>query len=436
MTDPARGDAARYSTVAILLHWLIAALILLQIVMAGRMEARTPEAFAVTQLHKSIGISILLLSLARLAWRFTHRPPPEPEALASWERRLAGVVHVGLYAVMILMPLTGWIMVSASRYDVPTLLFGVVPWPHLPGLSGLDAAAKAWWHEAGEIGHDVIIKGGYALIGLHVAGALKHHLLDREAPVLPRMAPGARGGRVFEPWILGVAVAALAVIAFGRLYTPPLPALRPPPPPLPDVADAPAPAAAPAAAPSTAPAAASDASTPAAPTASAKATPWTVQRGSSVGFATAWSGQPIEGRFERWTADIVFSPDDLANSRVTVRIDVASAATGDAQRDASLGGSDWFDAAAHPQAVFTANRFETTGEGRYVARGELALRGVKRPLALPFRLEIDGDRARVRGVTSLDRTIFGVGQGEWTQTDQIPAKVSVTVDVKARRTSP
>jgi len=70
-------------------------------------------------------------------------------------------------------------------------------------------------------------------------------------------------------------------------------------------------------------------------------------------------------------------------------------------------------------------------DDRYVAHGRLTLRGVSRPVNLPFRLQIDGDKARVRGVTTLDRTAFGVGQGEWTSTDQIPAKVTVNVDLRA-----
>ncbi|HEY1179476.1 MAG TPA: YceI family protein, partial [Phytomonospora sp.] len=163
---------------------------------------------------------------------------------------------------------------------------------------------------------------------------------------------------------------------------------------------------------------------------------WAVQPGSTLSFTTAWSGQAIEGRFDRWTADIVFSPDDLAHSKVTVSIDLASVNSGDQQRDASLPAPDWFDTATNPKAVFTATRFEKTGEGRFTAHGELSLRGVKRPLSLPFRLEIDGDRASVHGVTSLDRTAFGVGQGEWKATDQIPAKVGVRVNLKAKRTSP
>ncbi|TAL29838.1 MAG: cytochrome B [Phenylobacterium sp.] len=411
---------ARYSGVAIALHWVIAALIALQVALAGRMEDRTPEAFAVTQFHKSIGITILLLSLARLAWRLMHRPPPEPAGLASWERTLAHAVHWAFYAVMILMPVTGWIMVSASRIELPTLLFDVVPWPHLPGLPDMAPAAKEAWREGAEAAHEAIMKGAYGLVALHVAGALKHHLVDRDAPVLPRMAPGAVTGRWWEPRLAAMVLGLAAVIAFGRLYDPPRRAQAPLPPPVVEetresVAAAPAApvvAAAPAAKPSPR---------------------WTVRRGSTLGFATAWSGEAIEGRFDRWTADVVFDPDDLASAKVSVSIDMASARTGDDQRDASLPAPDWFDTASHPKATFTATRFEKTGEGRYVARGNLSLRGVSRPLSLPFRLTIDGDRATVAGVTSLDRTAFGVGQGEWASSDQIPAKVSVRIDLKAVR---
>jgi polyisoprenoid-binding protein YceI len=162
---------------------------------------------------------------------------------------------------------------------------------------------------------------------------------------------------------------------------------------------------------------------------------WTVETGSRLAFTTSWGGEEIRGRFDRWTADIVFSGDALDRSKVRVSIDTGSASTGDPQRDGSLPTGDWFDTAAHPKAVFTATRFTKTGEGRFTAHGKLTLRGVSKPLDLPFRLKITGDRAEVSGVTSLDRTAFGVGQGEWASIDQIPAKVIVTVSLKARAAS-
>src|SRR5688572_32623680 len=95
--------------------------------------------FALYQLHKSVGITILLLSLARLAWRLTHRPPTPVEG--GFQGFLAKAVHTLLYAFIILMPLTGWAVVSTSRIEVPTLLFGVVPWPHLPISNALHEIA-------------------------------------------------------------------------------------------------------------------------------------------------------------------------------------------------------------------------------------------------------------------------------------------------------
>ncbi len=422
MTDPTKPVSyARYSSVAMMLHWTIAALIVLQVVLAGRMEGRTPEAFAIVQLHKSIGISVLLLSVLRLVWRFLNPPPPEPASLSAWERRLSHLVHWGLYAVMIGMPLTGWLATSASRLAFPTLLFGVVPWPHIPGLADLAPSAKAMWHEVGEVSHELIIKGAYILVGLHLAGALKHQFSRRDEPVLPRMAAWLRFERRWDPRLLAIPVAFGAVVTFGRLYDPPRPQAAAPAPVVVDLPD-------PMPVPTT-----TETLQPVAPSATAEPVVWTVGRGSSLTFATSWGGEAIQGRFDSWTADILFSPDALDRSRVSVSIDMSSASSGDEQRDASLPGSDWFDTAVHPKATFVATRFDKTGEGRFVARGKLTLRGVSRPVDLPFRLKIDGDRAEVSGVTNLDRTTFGVGQGEWTSTDQIPARVTVRIALKAQR---
>jgi cytochrome b561/polyisoprenoid-binding protein YceI len=442
--------------VAVLLHWLIAGLIVLQIVLAGRMEGpSTPERFAVFQLHKSIGITVLILSLLRLGWRLLHPPPPLPSTMAAWERVLARATHAGFYLVMLGMPLTGWIMVSASRIVVPTRLYGVVPWPMLPGLPELAPAARKSWHAAGVLGHGLIIKFAYVLIALHVAGALKHQLFGDDEPVLARMAPGAVQGRWREPRLVVILLGVVGVIAFGRLYQPPRPSLQA------------APAAAPAAAvPSAEPRVDRAASPPAAKTPpAAQAAPavpkaaaprvavpttahsatavtapaapeparWLVAPGSQLGFESSWSGQPVRGRFERWRADIVFAPEALERSHLKITVDVASVNTGDAQRDAALPAQDWFDSEAHPQAVFTARRFRKTGDGRFVALGELQLRGVTRPLELPFRLDLAGDRAEAHGTAVLDRTAFGIGQGEFTATDQIPARVALDIDVKARR---
>jgi cytochrome b561/polyisoprenoid-binding protein YceI len=425
------AGSRRYSTVAIVLHWLIAAAIVLQIILAWRMDGQpTPERFAVFQLHKSVGITILLFSLIRLGWRLANPPPPLPANLPRWEAVLSKIVHVGFYVVMIGMPLTGWLTVSTSRIAVPTLLYGIIPWPHVPVVSDLAPGAKHLWNQIGGGAHETGAWLIYGLLALHVAGALKHQLFSRDEAILGRMAPGARPGRWLDPRLIAILLAFAGVIAFGFLVQPPRPAM----------AAAPAPVEADLAPPPAAPAIEAASAAPAPATAPAAApvevtdpAHWKVSPGSTLAFSTAWSGSPVEGRFDRWKADILFGPKALDRSKVTVTIDMGSAKTGDEQRDASLPAPDWFDSAKHPSAVFTASRFTQSGEGRYVAHGTLTLRGVSKPLDLPFQLKIDGGNATMSGRASLDRVAFGVGQGEFAATDQIPAKVGIRVQLRAQR---
>lgn len=424
----------RYTTVAVVLHWLIAAAIIFQIILGWRAgdAPKGPSAFAMIQLHKSIGITILLLSLARLAWRLTHRPPPHAADQPRWQTIASNAVHWGFYVIMIGLPLTGWIMVSASRLNIPTVLYGTIPWPHLPLLPELPAETKALWRTVGDTGHGVLVKLTYVLLLLHLGAVAKHQILDRDE-TFGHMAPGARPGWK-EPRAWLAAIGLLAVVGGAYAWSP---KAKPATAPAvqgevaePAEPEAPAPAAAPQPAETAA-------SVEAAPAAEAPAplppVAWTVSKASTLGFSTSWGGEAVEGRFSRWTADILFSPDALDASKVSVKIDLASVATGDGQRDESLVGSDFFDTGSHPTAIFTATKFRKTAEGRFVADGTLDLRGVKRPVSLPFSLKIDGDTARMRGVTSLDRTAFGVGQGEWAATDEIPAKVSIRVDLTATK---
>lgn len=185
--------SARYTSVAIGLHWLIAFLILAQI--AGGLYMHNlpngPDKFELYQLHKSFGITILSLSILRLAWRLTHPTPGLPEGMKNWERTAARVTHFGFYALMIGVPLGGWALVSASPLadSVPTLLFGVIPWPHMPFFGGVeDRKALA------EIIAEMHEYGAFTILGLfalHVAAALKHHFVNKDG-VLGRMIPFLR----------------------------------------------------------------------------------------------------------------------------------------------------------------------------------------------------------------------------------------------------
>jgi cytochrome b561 len=180
---------SRYSAVALLFHWGIALLIGVNLYVGFRMGVVSGlEKFDLFQLHKSVGVTVLLLSLLRLAWRLFNPPPPHVDALKGWEHAVAGAVHTLLYGIMIGMPLTGWIVVSASPLNLPTLLFHTIPWPHVGVVHDLPAAAKAQVYGLSDTSHIVLAWGALGLIAMHMGAALKHHFLDRDA-VLLRMVP-------------------------------------------------------------------------------------------------------------------------------------------------------------------------------------------------------------------------------------------------------
>ncbi len=175
----------RYATIAIILHWVIALMIIGQIAGGIYMHnlPATSLKFELYQWHKSFGITILLLSFARLAWRLSHKPPPLPANMPDWERLAARATHIGFYVLMIGMPLAGWMMVSASPKDVPTVLFDVIPWPHLPGVPRSEGAEDLF----AEI-HKILAFMTVGLLVLHIAAALKHHFVNKD-DVLAGMLP-------------------------------------------------------------------------------------------------------------------------------------------------------------------------------------------------------------------------------------------------------
>ncbi len=172
----------RYSGVAIALHWVIAALIISNFVVASITEdLPLAEGAAYMAAHKAIGISILLFSLFRLFWRVGHKPPPLPQSIASWQVRLGKTVHVLFYFLMIAVPLSGWIMASAHPKAPPVEFFGLFD-ATLP--TGKNEALAGMGHDA----HEILTKPLFLLIALHIIGALKHQFIDR-LPFLRRMWP-------------------------------------------------------------------------------------------------------------------------------------------------------------------------------------------------------------------------------------------------------
>lgn len=177
---------ARYSAGAIALHWIIALLIAFNYVAAWVAEGMPKaERLQVMANHKAIGITILLLTVLRILWRITHRPPALLASLQPWEAALARFTHAAFYVLMIGIPLAGWILVSAATGGKEIPVFGLFSYPGLPL-----AADEPGAHTAGEV-HEVLATVMLVLAGLHVLGALKHQWLDRDGS-LYRMLPWRR----------------------------------------------------------------------------------------------------------------------------------------------------------------------------------------------------------------------------------------------------
>lgn len=178
MTLPANG---RYTRTAIILHWVIGVIVIINVVLAWTFEFLPDDiAQPVTNTHKTLGILVLGLVLMRLLWRFAHTPPAYEPPLPRWQQRSARAVHAGLYVLMFALPLSGWIYDSAWEWaaSFPISVFGLFEMPRLAPIVNLPADIKepldVW---AGKLHHWF----GYALYALfiaHVAGAIKGQWFD------------------------------------------------------------------------------------------------------------------------------------------------------------------------------------------------------------------------------------------------------------------
>lgn len=177
-----RESEHRYSTVSIVLHWAIAALLIANVLVGGWMEnAQGADKLGWFSTHKALGITVFGLTLIRLGWRFGHRWPALPVHMAAWERLLARATHVLFYILLLAIPLLGWAAASAGGAPA-TDWFGLFPIGNLPVPQSEDLG------EALGGAHKLLIKATYVLIGLHVLGAIKHQFLNRDG-VLHRMLP-------------------------------------------------------------------------------------------------------------------------------------------------------------------------------------------------------------------------------------------------------
>lgn len=394
-----------YGAVARLFHWLTAFIIFGLIPLGLYMQevAYGPEKLQLYVIHKSFGFLALFIVIGRIAWRFLNLPPSHLETHAPWERFLAGVTHFFLYAAVIGMPMSGWIMSSAAEYPVPFFGFD------MPNLVGKD---ETIYKIAGAV-HGYLAYALIMAVGLHVAGAFKHHFIDKDSTLMRMSFLQSRAGAF---------VLAIIVVAFfagvGYLIVKP--------------------------------------GTPGGNGTGAEQTGQAVDAGavdltnlgehgwaivpgaSKVEFQAKMGGTPFTGSFGKFTGTIVFNPNDLPNSKATITIDTATATTSNKERDEQIGAADWFNTGMYPTATYDTIAIEKGDGDHYIAVGNLTIRGVTHPVTMPFTVTFgknkDGQNtATMKGTAQISRLDFGVGQGQWATEETVAGPVAIAVTVNAVR---
>ncbi|GAB1232243.1 cytochrome b [Ferrigenium sp. UT4] len=172
---------ARYNTTAMALHWLVALLVFATFPLGVYMHdlPLSPAKLQYYSYHKWIGVTIFLLVVIRVVWRYTHTPPPLPPATPRWEVVVSHITHLALYGLLLAIPLSGWLMSSAKGFQ--TVWFGVLP---LPDLIGKDKALG----ELLTTVHQGLNLALFGLVGMHIAAVIKHKFIDHDQ-ILERMLP-------------------------------------------------------------------------------------------------------------------------------------------------------------------------------------------------------------------------------------------------------
>jgi polyisoprenoid-binding protein YceI len=159
---------------------------------------------------------------------------------------------------------------------------------------------------------------------------------------------------------------------------------------------------------------------------------WAIIPGiSKLQFQAVLYNAPFTGELKDFGGSIVFDPENLAGAKADITIGMGKVETGDTDRDTNIVGVEWFDAQQFPSARYVATKFEHADGNKYVAIGDLTIRGKTMPVVIPFTLDIENKTAHMKGEVSLNRTNFGIGQGQWADESTVKHDVKVIIDLKA-----
>ena len=387
-------------------HWLVVVLLVIAATLgflANELDL-SPAKLKLFVTHKSLGLSVLLVMLLRITWRIFSSGPRPVEGLSPIQQKLAGAGHASIYAVAILLPLSGWLLTSAANF--PFRWFGLfeVPliWPADSSVKDIALGA-----------HKFLFIALAALVSGHIAMAIRHHVLG--LTVLSRMLPKRWSAANFL-YMLGVIIGIVIVFSWFSAHS---------------ISDSMDRTMGKGAAQVVAPLH-NVAVSQAGKTSSLLNKPpsWVMQPASSqVGFVGSYVDSEFTGKFERFSPRIIFDPENLASASFDVTIDVTSAIIGAPDMDSLLGDSQWLDFAGFPSAQFIAQRFSLVTTN-FVAHGLLRLKGMEHTVDLLFSWNEQADGAvRLLGEAVVPRVVFGIGNGAWADDPSVGFDVRVVVDV-------
>lgn len=400
------SNPTSYNGVAKIFHWGMAIIMIGLLAVGFWMVqlAYSPFKFEIYNWHKAFGLLIMFAVGLRLMWRALSPSPAHLSHHKPWERVLSGVSHLVMYGAFLLMPISGWVMSSAGGY--PVLFFGIA----MPDLM----EKNELMYERAQLAHEVIAYVFSAFLALHIAGALKHHVIDKDETLKRMLVRGIP--KILVPLSVLVYAVPLAVAAyFGGTQL------------VDNVRNMGATAVKiESAEPSSDISVISDVQA------------WQIiPEESHIRFEATQYGAPLTGHFETFTGAIAFDLDNLDNSAARIEVDITSINTGSRDRDGQARSDEWFDSGGFPTAIYEVTKFESLdeseGANRYQSHGALTLRGVTKDVNFPFTLIMDGEQARMSAQLDLDRTLFGVGQGQWVSGDTIGTSVQISLQVSARK---
>ncbi|NIZ13298.1 cytochrome b/b6 domain-containing protein [Phaeobacter sp. HF9A] len=401
-----------YGSVAKTFHWLTALLILSAFPIGYfahelAHHIQSPEfdgsqdtinrATFLFSLHKTIGVAVFFTAVLRILWALSQKKPGLLHPERKLEAWAAETAHWLLYGAMVIVPLTGWIHHAATDGFAP------IWWPfgqNLPLVPKSELISELF----STLHYYAMLLLGATILA-HVAGALKHHVIDKDSTLL-RMAPGQRAlpqppaqQHSALPFVSALVIWGVVIGASSWFFV-------------------------------ASQNLAQSAPSLARQSQSAEGSGWGVQDGS-LGLEIVQMGSSVSGSFADWSANINFEEPSAPGPAgdVTVTIAIPSLQLGTVSDQAM--GADYFDAASYPTAVFAADLVQIEAD-QYEARGTLTIRDQTVPTTLPFTLELDGDTAKMNGRVTVNRMDFNVGAATKDEST-LGYSVDIAVQLTAKR---